>query len=242
MSNTLSFNKKAVRMIAHRGVSGLECENTVAAFVAAGNRSYFGIETDVHLTADGHFVIIHDSATGRLSSTDLCVEQATLAQCRQVVFDRCPYVNGAPRRDLVMPELADYLDVCRRYEKAPVIEIKGRMDEAALARLAAQTEAAGLLANAVFIAFDYENLACLRRLLPRQPLQFLTGEWQNALLDRLAADRIGLDIYYESLTQPTVDALHRQGLAVNCWTCDRPADAERLAAWGVDYITSNILE
>ena len=79
-------------------------------------------------------------------------------------------------------------------------------------------------------------------MLPRQPLQFLTGEWQNALLDRLAADRIGLDIYYEALTQPIVDALHRQGLAVNCWTCDDKDFAENLAKWGIDYISSNILE
>ena len=47
-------------MVAHRGVSGLERENTNAAFVAAGNRSYFGIETDVRPTADGHFVLLHD--------------------------------------------------------------------------------------------------------------------------------------------------------------------------------------
>ena len=40
-------------MIAHRGVSGLEKENTMPAFVAAGNRSYYGIETDIHKTADG---------------------------------------------------------------------------------------------------------------------------------------------------------------------------------------------
>ena len=58
--NTIKFNKKQVQMIAHRGLSGLEKENTCAAFVAAGNReSYFGIETDVHRTADGQLSLIH---------------------------------------------------------------------------------------------------------------------------------------------------------------------------------------
>ena len=55
-----------VRMIAHRGVCGLERENTCAAFVAAGNRSYYGVETDVHRTADGKFIIIHDDNISRL--------------------------------------------------------------------------------------------------------------------------------------------------------------------------------
>ena len=35
-------------MVAHRGVSGLERENTCPAFVAAGVKSYWGIETDIH--------------------------------------------------------------------------------------------------------------------------------------------------------------------------------------------------
>ncbi len=40
-------------MVAHRGLCGLEPENSIPAFVAAGNRSYYGVESDVHVTADG---------------------------------------------------------------------------------------------------------------------------------------------------------------------------------------------
>ena len=65
--NTTKINSKNVKMVAHRGVSGIERENTCPAFVAAGNRSYFGIETDVHVTKDGKFVIIHDETTERIS-------------------------------------------------------------------------------------------------------------------------------------------------------------------------------
>ena len=65
--NTIPFNKKGVMVVAHRGVSKLECENTCAAFIAAGNRSYFGVETDVRTTADGHFIILHDETTERVA-------------------------------------------------------------------------------------------------------------------------------------------------------------------------------
>ena len=37
--DTIKFKKKKVKMIAHRGLSGLEKENTCAAFIAAGNRT-----------------------------------------------------------------------------------------------------------------------------------------------------------------------------------------------------------
>ena len=48
--NTIKVDRKNTLMVAHRGVSGIEKENTCAAFVAAGNRSYYGVETDVHRT------------------------------------------------------------------------------------------------------------------------------------------------------------------------------------------------
>ena len=65
--NTIKLTGKA-KMVAHRGLSGIERENTNPAFVAAGNRSYWGIETDVHKTSDGQFVIIHDETTERISA------------------------------------------------------------------------------------------------------------------------------------------------------------------------------
>lgn len=71
-------------MIAHRGLSGIEKENTNAAFIAAGNRSYFGIETDVHKTVDGKFVIIHDDTTGRVAIDDLEVEKSTFETLRKL--------------------------------------------------------------------------------------------------------------------------------------------------------------
>ena len=65
------------RMIAHRGLSGIETENTAAAFVAAGQHPYFGIETDVHRTVDGKFIIIHDDNTKRVAGDEMIVEKTT---------------------------------------------------------------------------------------------------------------------------------------------------------------------
>ena len=65
--DTIKFTEKGnVKMIAHRGLSGLERENTNAAFVAAGQRSYYGIETDVHVTADEKYIIIHENLGTRI--------------------------------------------------------------------------------------------------------------------------------------------------------------------------------
>ena len=61
--DTLKIAKENVKMIAHRGLSGLEKENTIAAFIAAGNRTYYGTECDIHLTKDNVFVVCHDESS-----------------------------------------------------------------------------------------------------------------------------------------------------------------------------------
>ncbi|MBQ4552755.1 MAG: hypothetical protein IJA59_07370, partial [Clostridia bacterium] len=75
--NTIKVKHDMVPFVAHRGCSGIEKENTHAAFVAAGNRSYFGIETDVHRTLDGKFICFHDDTTGRVAIDNMVVEQTT---------------------------------------------------------------------------------------------------------------------------------------------------------------------
>ena len=62
------------------------------------------------------------------------------------------------------------------------------------------------------------------------------------MIARLVADKLDIDIHHASLTEERVKAMHAAGLTINCWTVDTAERAEELAAWGVDQITSNILE
>ena len=51
--DTIKINKQSTLMVAHAGLSGMEAENTCASFIAAGNRSYWGIECDLRCAKDG---------------------------------------------------------------------------------------------------------------------------------------------------------------------------------------------
>ena len=53
---------------------------------------------------------------------------------------------------------------------------------------------------------------------------------------------LDLDIYHGNLTKDIVDKVHSNNHLVNCWTVDDKERAEELVAWGVDFITTNILE
>ena len=81
--NTIKFeNKGNIKMIAHRGVSGLETENTCPAFLVAGVKSYYGIETDVHLTKDGKFLVGHDESFARVAGEDVIIEETDMEELR----------------------------------------------------------------------------------------------------------------------------------------------------------------
>ena len=242
MKDTIHLsNKKSTRMVAHRGLSGIETENTNAAFTAAGNRSYFGIETDVHVTRDGRYILIHDDNTARVTGGDrLEVEQTSYVTLRSLhLVDRD---TGIVREDLILPDLCDYFRICRRYGKVPVLELKNPMEACHIAKIADTAKEEGIFEDTIFISFCFENLVKLRAAHPDACVQFLTHEIDDAMLDKLVTHKFDLDVYHASVTEERLAACHARGIEVNCWTVDDPARAEELIAWGVDYITSNILE
>ncbi len=249
--NTIKINSKNTQMIAHRGVSGLEPENSMPAFTAAGNRSYYGVETDTHVTADGQFVVIHDSDPGRVSGRSLIVEEATLEQLRQIqLYNLCGREIKAgltredvlARPDLMIPTLAEYISICKKYCKRCILELKNEFLPEDIRRLVAEIAGLQYLEQVTFISFKESNMVYLRKLLPEQELQFLVSAYDEALLQKLDTYDWDLDIYYKTLTKEIIDEVHAHGHKVNCWTVDEKETAEQLVEWGVDFITSNILE
>ena len=144
--NTIKFDKKSTLVIAHRGLSGLEKENTNSAFVAAGNRSYYGIETDVHKTKDGHFVINHDGDFKRVANEEIIIEEATLEEIQNIVLYDID--NQKTRLDLRPTTLQNYVSICKKYEKHSIIELKSNFtDEDIATTIAVADEAFGVIKN-----------------------------------------------------------------------------------------------
>lgn len=235
-------NKGKVQMIAHRGVSGIERENTAASFVAAGNRSYFGIETDIHQTADGKYIIIHDDNTKWVSGCDYMVEQTDFDTLRSITL--LSKDGGKNRGDLILPTLEEYISICKTYDKVAVLELKNAMSRETVLGIAKTIGEMGYLDSTIFISFELQNLIALREEYPTQTAQYLIGGEvdTNTVIPILTKYHLDLDAYFEIMTKEFADELHKNGIKINVWTVDKPEDAERMIACGVDYITSNILE
>jgi len=238
--NTIKFKKNSTQIVAHRGLSGIETENTNAAFVAAGNRSYYGIETDIHRTADGRFVVCHDDDLKRVAGVEVSVETTTLAELQSIVlFDKDGTKN---RADLRVSVLENYISICKKYGKHCVLELKSDFTDEEIAQIIEIIKSFDYLENVTFISFVYSNITKIRNICPTQSVQFLFSKFTEKIIANLIENRIDVDVQYKALTKEILDLLHENGLKVNCWTVDDKEKAEELAEWGVDYITSNILE
>ncbi len=241
--DTVKIDSKNTKVIAHRGLSGIERENTCPAFIAAANRSYYGIETDVHVTKDGKFVVIHDDDTDRvtLGKHKANVEKCRYSKIRDIIL---PDTDGSfDRSDIRIPLLSEYIKICKKYGKVAVLELKNHFDIKDIKNLIKEIKNEDYIKNVIFISFDWENCVNIRSLLSKNEVQFLTKEAvSDELIKKLSSHNLDIDISYKKLTKENTELLHSHGIKVNCWTCDDKATAEKLIMCGVDFITTNILE
>ncbi len=227
-------------IIAHRGASGLETENTVASFTLAGQGACFGIETDLHVTGDGKYILIHDDNTMRVSGVDLAVEKTPFDRLREVSL--FAFGTKTPSDALCPPTLAEYIRVCRTYDKSAVLELKNPIPPHHIASVVEEIRTLGWLDRTVFISFYPENMIALRNIAPSAHLQFLLHqmpEEESILLHFLAGYQLDLDAGYSILTADLVEKVHALGQRVNVWTVNEHDQYTKLLTWGVDYITTN---
>ena len=242
MNNTIKLESKGhTQMIAHRGMCGLEPENTHAAFVAAGNRSFYGIEADVHKTADGKFIIMHDGNTLRMSGDDIEIAKATYETLRSLRLKQKDGKRG--RTDLRIPSMEEYLEICKYYGKKAILELKDEFTAEDIEEIIRVGETLAYMEHIVFISFKMKNLLLLRERRPEQTVQYLVDyDIDDALLQELADRNMGLDMRDERYTEEILRKCQEKGVETNAWTVNDPDMARKLIDWGIDYITSNILE
>ena len=239
--DTIKFDDKGeIKMVAHRGVSGLERENTCPAFVAAGVKSYYGIETDVHVTKDGKIIVYHDNNLLRLTGLDKIIEETDFAELRELTLTDTDGVTV--RKDLFLPSLEEYIAICRKYDKVAVLELKNPMEEKYLSKIAETITDMGWFEKTIFISFAGENLVKLKKLYPSARAQFLSSVASEEVVNFILGNDFDADLSEKCITRELVDELHNAGKKVNVWTVNDLERAEYLKDCGVDFITTNILE
>lgn len=242
MNNTIKLeNKGHTLIIAHRGMCGLEPENTNAAFIAAGNRTHYGIEADVHKTADGKYVIMHDANTLRMSGDNIEISKATYETLRNLRLKQKDGKRG--RTDLRIPSIEEYLEICKYYGKQAILELKDDFTAQDVEEICGVVEQLEYMEHTVFISFKLNNLILIKEKYPEQPAQYLVEKpIDDALIQEMADRKMGIDARQDLFTAEIIEKCRAAGVETNAWTVNNPDMARKLMDWGIDYITTNILE
>lgn len=210
-------------VIAHRGASAVEYENSLAAFRAAGRLGADGIELDVHATADRALIVHHDPFVGGV--------YIPTAPTEQVRAQRLP--NGEPP-PFLQEALAAIDPRLRVY-----VEIK-TLPSSCDARLFAALDDGPHPSGYAVHAFDHRILARLGRSRPSLPRGVLSASYPLRPLVPLT-DCGAVAFWQErSLVDLELSAmLHLAGAQLIVWTVDDPGEMRRLAGLGADGVCTN---
>lgn len=230
----------APRILAHRGASLEAPENTHAAFELARRQGADGLELDIHLTADGVPVVLHDPTLDRTAGLARDVCTLSVAEVRRLEvgswFD--PRFKGEP-----IPTLEE---VCERYGRDLYLDIEVKADDgtppdrlvAAVLDVVART---GVRDRALLSSFDPFLVGLAREADPA----LATGVIVAGLLEpedlAFVADvSTALFLEAEHVTTATLDAVHAAGLGAYLWTVNDPARAQALRALGADGVITDV--
>jgi len=230
-----------VALYAHRGAAAELPENTLPAFARAIERGATAIETDAHLTGDGHVVLSHDPTGMRAAGVPDRIADCTLARVKTWNVAR-----GHPG-SFTMPTLEEALAHLPGVPFNVDCKPPGRDAAAALVGVVRRMRAQQRVLIASFRSrtlryvrrLGYEGKTSLGQseilrlaLAPRSILRALPLRGHAAQVPTRA-----LGLRFD--TRPFVDRCHALGLVVHYWTIDDPLEARRLVALGADGIMTD---
>ncbi|WP_329244549.1 glycerophosphodiester phosphodiesterase family protein [Streptomyces sp. NBC_01478] len=213
--------------IGHRGVMGLEPENTLRSFVAAEQAGLDVIELDLHLSSDGALVVMHDADVDRTTDGTGPIAERTLDELRTL---------DAGRGERV-PVFEEVLDAV----KSPIqAEIK---DLAAARALAEVMHRRNLVERVEVSSFHDEAIAEIARLVPGVRTALIAGRFGPEVVERATeagAETVCLNI--RRLTLEVVEAARKADLRIIGWVVNTQDQLRLVRALGLDGATTDYPE
>ncbi len=217
--------------IAHRGAKAYEPENTIQAFQKALDLHSDGIELDVHLSADGHIIVIHDETIDRTTNGKGLVNTFSLSELKSFLIDE----------KFQIPTLNEVFDLVDK--KCLInIELKGLGTAPKVVRIIEEyiSEKKWNYNNFIISSFDWNMLQETSSLNPNIPIGVLTEEnIQTALsfAESIKAKAINPD--FQLLNKENVQQIQEKGFLVFPWTVNSEEDIQKVKSYQVNGIISD---
>ena len=242
----------SVLVMAHGAGQGIGPQNTLEAAMLSAAAGADVIELDVHLTADGHLVVIHDATVEATTNGSGAVAEMTLEEIQAfdagAAFREASGAASFVGRGVVVPTLEAIFAALpqARY----LIEIKPEEPGTSRALCDLVREYA-LQARVMVGSFHLTALERFRELCPEVATSMAESEVETlvylhkiGLANLAPLNGSALQMPLEAagiriLTRSLIKAAHGRGLAVHAWTINDPEVMERLIGLGIDGLITD---
>ena len=216
-----------MQIIAHRGASFLEPENTLRAVRKAIKMGADLVEVDVRMSKDNKLVIMHDPDVNRTTNGNGFVRDYTVQELKKLDAG-----NGEtiPTLDEVISRVKDRIGL--------VIEIKEPGTEVEVLEKINENN----LENVMLTSFYHKSIKNARKMNPSVDAGIIFS-CQPVDVNQMASGAGANVIFpgYKYLDEELIEQAHGNGISVYPWTVDDPEIFERLVGMGVDGIVTNKL-
>jgi glycerophosphoryl diester phosphodiesterase len=217
--------------IAHRGAKGYEPENTLQAFQKALDLHADGIELDVHLSADGQIIVIHDETIDKMTNGKGHVNTLSLPELKSFLIDdqhEIPTLN----------EVFDLVD-----KKCLInIELKNAATLGMVILLIEEyvTKKKWSYNHFIVSSFDWIALKEVHNLNQNIPIGVLTEtDLHLALAFAETIKAKAIHPYYHLLNSEITKEIQEKGFLVLPWTVNIEEDIQKIKSYNVNGIITD---
>lgn len=211
--------------IGHRGAKGHLLENTILSFQKAIDLGVDGIELDVHLSADGVVVVLHDESIDRTTTEKGLVKNFSATHLQslgiptlQEVFDLLPatvFVNIEIKAIEATEKVVELITKQRALKELPYSQFQ-------------------------ISSFDWNVLRIVKSVDPTILLGVLTEDaFDEAVTFAEQINAHSINPFFHLLTPENIHLAHQKGFKVYPWTVNSPEDITFVRNLNVDGIISD---
>lgn len=249
------FRREGSRFLvfAHRGGGGLFPENTLGAFEYSAKMGVDVLELDVHATADGTLVVMHDATVDRTTDGRERVSEMTLEAVKNLDAGFKFSTDGGQTfpfraKGIRVPTLQEIFDAL----PGMTFNIEPKQETPSIIKPLCSLIRERKMSEKVIVGSFRQNVIDEFR---RECPEIATSASPKEATEFLAMEKAGLNESYtppmqalqipeklgglQVVTKQFVENAHRRNLKVHVWTINEIADMQRLIDAGVDGIMTD---
>lgn len=225
-----------IKMIAHRGMSSLAPENTLEAIELAASYEFEIVEFDISETADGKFIVMHDSSVDRTTNGTGEISELTYEQIKSFHIDGG---NGYDKwyKSVKVPSFEEALKVCKKRNLTPLIHIKQVKDTSKLLKVIKKS---GFSKQAILCSSNTNILLKIKAINKKTKLMIVASRDAKKVVSFAKKNKLtGINISSKALNLEIANAIKRNKMTLYVWDVYSKKRFDRVVKYGIDGVVSD---